>query len=615
MDFISNRMISFVPEIPYTFKVLKRIFYMLYHPRRCLLAKPRYIQLREINTVCGDIISLNLTRGIDHLIDTRINKGVAFTLGERQALGIMGLLPAVVKTQDEQVENCRLSLDNYHHSLNKYIYLVELQDRNEKLYFRLLSENVEKYMPIVYTPTVGLACQRFGLLFRRPRGLFITIHDKGHILEILNNCSSNCNKRYKVEAVDRDFFCAPMIRKFMLHFTPMLNFIQTHKILEDPLYIGLRQKRVRGKEYDDFIDEFMAACVQKYGQSVLLQFEDFAMANATRLLAKYRDQYCTFNDDIQGTASVAVAGLLAAIRVTKKKISENTFMFLGAGSAATGIAGLVILAMSKEGLTAEKAREKIYMIDIDGLLTTRRESGIPEHAKDFGRDLEPEKNFEASVKKYKPTCLIGCSTVGGAFTPAILKQMAQNAEIPIIFALSNPTTSAECTAQQAYDNTNGKCLFVSGSPFPPVDYQGKKYHTGQGNNAYIFPGLALGVIVVRAYKITDEMFLTAAQTLANFVTEEDLSVGRLYPPLQQIQSVSLSIAVEVCKMCYTAKLASLYPRPQDLKCHIKSQLFNFGYECNLPITYTHPPLPEIKTRSIKEVYQTERVSHMPPPEK
>ncbi|XP_045535423.1 NADP-dependent malic enzyme [Papilio machaon] len=555
-----------------------------------------------------------------------LNTGVAFTIGERQALGIMGLLPPVVKTQEEQVEMCRLSLDNYEHSLNKYIYLVELQDRNEKLYYRLLSENIEKYMPIVYTPTVGLACQRFGLLFRRPRGLFITIHDKGHILDILSNWPEKDVRAIVMTDGERILGLGDLgaygmgipVGKLALY--TALAGVKPHqclpitldvgtdnpKILEDPLYIGIRQKRVRGKEYDDFIDEFMAACVKIYGQSTLIQFEDFAMVNATRLLAKYRDHYCTFNDDIQGTASVAVAGLLAAIRVTKKKISESTIMFLGAGSASTGIASLLVLAMSVEGTPVEKARERIYMLDINGLLTTRRESGVPEHAKEFGRDLEPEKNFEACVVKYKPTCLIGCSTVGGAFTPAILKQMAKNAEIPIIFALSNPTSNAECTAQQAYDNTNGKCLFVSGSPFPPVDYQGKKYHTGQGNNAYIFPGLALGVILIKAYKITDDMFLTAAQTVANFVTEEDLSIGRLYPPLQQIQEVSVSIAIEVAKMCYKTKLASLYPMPKDFKSFISSQLFNVNYECNFPKSFDYPPPPSVKVRTIKEAYQAQR---------
>ncbi|XP_068626642.1 NADP-dependent malic enzyme-like [Battus philenor] len=592
--------------------------------KKWFVIRPRLNQCREINTICGDEIAFNMTRGIDHLGDSRINKGSAFSLAERQALGIIGLLPARVKTQQEQIEICRMSLDNYKNSLNKYIYLVELQDRNEKLFFRILSENVEKYMPVVYTPTVGLACQKFGLIFRRPRGLFITIHDKGHIYEILNNWPEKNVRAIVMTDGERILGLGDLgaygmgipVGKLALY--TALAGVKPHqclpitldvgtdseKILEDPLYIGIRQKRVRGKEYDEFIDEFMSACVRKYGQSVLLQFEDFAMTNAPRLLAKYRENYCTFNDDIQGTAAVAVAGLLAAIRVTKKKISENVIMFLGAGSASTGIASLSVLAMLLEGISVEDARSKIYMIDIDGLMTTKRESGVPEHAKDFGRDLEPEKSFEKCVAKYKPTCLIGCSTVGGAFTPAILQQMAKNSEIPIIFALSNPTVRAECTAQQAYDNTNGKCLFVSGSPFPPVNYNGKEYKTGQGNNAYIFPGLALGVIAVRAYKIPETMFLTAAQTLANFVTPEDLAIGRLYPELNQIRDVSTTIAIAVAKMAYEQKLASHYPPPQDFECFIKSQLFDLDYECNLPVAYDHPTPPPVKVKSIQELYKS-----------
>ncbi|CAK1579504.1 unnamed protein product [Parnassius mnemosyne] len=566
-----------------------------------------------------------MTRGIDHLRDPRLNKGLAFTLRERQAFGIQGLLAARVKTQEEQLEICRVSLDRYKEDLNKYVYLVELQERNEKLFFRLLSENVEKCMPIVYTPTVGLACQKFGLIYRRPRGLFITIHDRGHIYEILNNWPETNVRAIVFTDGERILGLGDLgaygmgipVGKLALY--TALAGVKPHQclpitldvgtdsqsLLEDPLYIGLRQKRVRGSEYDEFIDEFMQACVRKYGQSILLQFEDFALTNATRFLNKYRSHYCTFNDDIQGTASVAVAGLLAAIRITKKKISENVIMFLGAGSASTGIASLSVLAMLLDGISEKEALDKIYMFDIDGLLTSRREVGVPEHAKDFERDLEPEKNFQKCVEKYKPTCLIGCSTVGGAFNAAILQQMAKNTDRPIIFALSNPTSKAECTAQEAYDNTNGKCVFVSGSPFPPVNFQGKVFHTGQGNNAYIFPGLALGVIAIRAHKIPDSMFLTAAQTLAHLVSEEDLAIGRVYPPLNQIYDVSIAIAIAIAKMSYESNLASHHPPPTDFNCFIKQHIFNYNYEFNLPITYDYPELPEVKMKTVQEIYRSD----------
>ncbi|KAL4707291.1 hypothetical protein ACJJTC_019829 [Scirpophaga incertulas] len=587
---------------------------------KCPIFEP-FGPCREYHEVTGTIISPNVVRGIDHLRDPRLNKGLAFTLEERQALGIHGLLAAKFKTQEEQLEICRISVDRYTENLNKYLYLVELQDRNEKLFFRLLAENIDKYLPIVYTPTVGLACQRFGLIYRRPRGLFITINDKGHIFNILKNWPEPDVRAIVFTDGERILGLGDLgaygmgipVGKLSLY--TALAGIQPHQclpitldvgtenqdLLEDPLYIGLRQKRVRGKEYDEFIDEFMEACVQRYGQNTLLQFEDFALANAGRLLNKYRDRYCTFNDDIQGTASVAVAGLMAAVRVTKRKLSENIYLFLGAGSASNGIANLTVAAMVSEGLSERQARERVYMFDVDGLLSTRREGGVPEHAKSFGKDIEPEKDFEACVAKIKPSCLIGCSTVGGAFTPNVLKQMAKNTERPVIFALSNPTSKAECTAQAAYDHTEGRCVFASGSPFPPVQYNGKEFHTGQGNNSYIFPGIALGVIATATHHIPETMFLTAARTLANYVSASDLSIGRIYPSLSEVREVSVAIAIEVAKMAYDEGLASVYPEPKDLAKHVQNQMYNFHYESAMPVVWEWKPEEKFNVRPIQPV--------------
>ncbi|XP_048477503.1 NADP-dependent malic enzyme isoform X6 [Plutella xylostella] len=580
---------------------------------KCPTAEPALAQCREYHEVTGNIICPNIVRGIDHLRDPRLNKGLAFTLEERQALGIHGLLAAKFKTQEEQLEICIISIDRYLDNLNKYLYLVELQDRNEKLYFRLLSENVEKLLPIVYTPTVGLACQKFGLIYRRPRGLFITINDKGHIFNILKNWPEPDVRAIVVTDGERILGLGDLgaygmgipVGKLSLY--TALAGIRPHQclpitldvgtenqsLLEDPLYIGLRQKRVRGKEYDEFMDEFMEACVKRYGQNTLIQFEDFALANAGRLLQKYRNKYCTFNDDIQGTASVAVAGLLAAVRVTKRKMSENIFMFLGAGSAATGIANLAVAAMIEEGLTEQQARSRVFMFDIEGMLSTRRPGGVPAHATAFGKDIEPETDFEKAVARIKPSCLIGCSTVGGAFTKTVLQQMAANTERPIIFALSNPTTKAECTAQDAYDHTEGRCIFASGSPFPPVKYEGKEYHTGQGNNSYIFPGIALGVIATATHHIPEKMFLTAARTLANFVSEDDLAIGRIYPSLSHVKEVSVLIAIEVAKMAYDEGLASFYPQPADLTQHVKDQMYDYNYDCAMPVTWSWKPEQDI----------------------
>lgn len=566
------------------------------------LAVPHCTPCRDFHEVTGNTVCPNMTRGIDHMRDPRLNKGLAFTIEERQFLGLHGLLAPKLKTQEEQLEICNMSIDRYSENLNKYLYLVELQDRNEKLFFRLLSENVEKYLPIVYTPTVGLACQKFGLIYRRPRGLFITIRDKGHIFDILNNWPERDVRAIVVTDGERILGLGDLgaygmgipVGKLSLY--TALAGIKPHQclpivldvgtdnqtLLEDPLYIGIRQKRLRGQEYMDFIDEFMQAVVLRYGQNTLIQFEDFALVNAFPLLQRYRNNYCTFNDDIQGTAGVAVAGVMAGMRISKKKLSENIYMFLGAGSAANGIANLLVSAMVLEGISKEQGEARIFMQDEHGLLTTKREGGVPAHAANFGKNLDPESSFEASVEKLKPTVLIGCSTVGGAFTPNVLKQMAKNAERPLVFALSNPTSKAECTAQDAYDHTGGKVVFASGSPFPPVEYNGKQYITGQGNNSYIFPGVALGVIVTSTHHVPDIMFLRAAQTLADYVSEDDLKLGRIYPSLSELREVSFKIAVDIAKTAYDEGLASLYPMPKDLNKFVESTLYNHNYECALP---------------------------------
>ncbi|XP_049278196.1 NADP-dependent malic enzyme isoform X1 [Anopheles funestus] len=578
------------------------------------------LQAREYHEVTGDIIVPSMVQGIDHLRDPRLNKGLAFTLEERQILGIHGLQPARFKSQEEQLELCRISISRYQEDLNRYLYLVDLQDRNERLFFRLISEDVEKMMPIVYTPTVGLACQKFGLIYRRPRGLFVTINDRGHVYDVLRNWPEPDVRAIVVTDGERilglgDLGACGMgipVGKLALYTAlagipphqclPIVIDVGTNNkdLLEDPLYIGLRHKRVQGKEYDDFIDEFMQAVVKRYGQNTLIQFEDFGNHNAFRFLDKYRNTYCTFNDDIQGTASVAVAGLLASKRITGKRISENTFLFLGAGEAAVGIADLVVKAMQAEGVGLQEARDKIWMFDIDGLLAKGRPEGrLGGHKAYYAKDHSVMKNFADVVKEVKPSVLIGASAAGGAFTPEILQAMGEFNERPIIFALSNPTSKAECTAQAAYDNTEGRCIFASGSPFPPVKYGGKTYITGQGNNAYIFPGVALGVIVTGTHHIPEDMFLIAAQVVADHVAEADLEKGSLYPPLSAIKDCSMDIAVGVTNYAYQKGLASTYPEPEDKKSYIESHLYNYNYESAMPVTWPWPKQQEAaKTREI-----------------
>ncbi len=535
----------------------------------------------------------DLPRGVALLRDPLLNKGTAFSEQERAALGLRGLLPAHILSQEEQAARVLARLRHLPDDLEKYIALNALHDRNEVLFLRLVCDNIDEIQPLIYTPTVGLACQKFGHIFQRPRGLFIGANDRGRVVELLRNWPHRA-KLIVVSDGERILglgdlgangmgipvgklslysACAGVHPKLCL---PVILDVGTNntELLNDPYYIGLRQRRVRGAEYDELLDEFISAAREVF-PGVLIQFEDFANRNAFRLLHKYRDKVCVFNDDIQGTAAVALAGILTALRVTGGKLADQKLLFLGAGEAATGIAELVVSAMIAEGCSEAEARRRNWLVDSQGLVVKSRHE-LAEHKVHYAHEHAPVGDFLTAIRTLKPTAIIGVAAVGGTFTPEVLRAMAEINARPIVFALSNPTSKAECSAEEAYLYTGGKALFACGSPYDPVKIDGQTFVPRQGNNSYIFPGVGLGAIASGTRLVTDEMFMGAARTLADLVTKADLDQGSLYPALRRIREVSAHIAAEVARVAYQRGLA-VGAAPNDVLGYVTSQMYEPRY--------------------------------------
>jgi malate dehydrogenase (oxaloacetate-decarboxylating)(NADP+) len=532
-------------------------------------------------------------RGLQILRDPLLNKGTAFTERERDALGLRGLLPPHVLTQDEQAERALEHIRRQPTDLEKYVELSALHDRNESLFFRVVCDHVDEMQPLIYTPTVGLACQQYGHIFQRPRGMFVGANDRGRVEQVLRNWPyqpaiivvSDGERILGLGDLGANGMGIPVGKLSLytacagIHPRSCLPVIldagtNNKELLADPYYIGLRQPRVRGAAYDELVEEFIAG-TQKVFPGVLVQFEDFANQNAFRLLKKYRERIPTFNDDIQGTAAVTLAGVLSALRVTGGKLGAQKLLFMGAGEAATGIADLTVSAMIAEGVPEREARGRCWLFDSQGLVTAGRME-LAEHKRHYAHEHAPASDFLAAVNALRPTAIIGVAAVGGTFTREVVEAMAKINERPIVFALSNPTSKSECTAEQAYGWSGGRALFASGSPFDPVSVGGKTFVSRQGNNSYIFPGVGLGAVASRASRVTDGMFMAAARTLAADVTEADLAQGSLYPPLASIREVSAHIGAAVARVAYEQKLAR-EPQPADLLAHVKSRMYEPRY--------------------------------------
>ena len=538
------------------------------------------------------------------MLNPLLNKGMAFTSQEREEFNLWGLLPPRQVDLTVQRKRSYEAFKSKPSDLEKYIYLRDLQDSNETLFYSLVCEHIEEFMPIVYTPVVGLGCQRFSHIYRRPRGIFISYPNKDHIDEILANPRFNHTRAIVVSDGERILglgdqgaggmgipigklalytACAGIHPGFTL---PILLDTGTNNpdLQKDPLYIGWQNERIRGKEYEDFIDCFVTA-IKKRFPHVLLQWEDFAQQNANPILARYRDQLCTFNDDIQGTAAVAAGTLFAAIQVTKAKLSDQRIVVVGAGSAGCGISSLIKQAMVNEGLSEADARKRFFLIDRPGLLIDGM-GVLQSFQEPFAKKKEDiahwqlananQVSFEDVVKNVHPTVLIGVSGVGGIFAENIVREMAAHVERPVIFPLSNPTSRSEAVPSDLMKWTNGKAIIGTGSPFGDIQRNGKPFRVDQTNNSYIFPGVGLGLIAMQAQRVTDIMLMKAAHALAECSPALSNPDANLLPPLSEIRQVSLKVAVAVAKEVIASGLAGISP-PADLEKYIQDFMWTPEY--------------------------------------
>ena len=533
-------------------------------------------------------------RGVELLRDPRSNKGTAFSEDEREREKLVGLLPEAVEDLGGQERRVLQQLGHKSTDIERYLYLVGLLDRNETLFYRVLMSDPARFLPIVYDPTVGEACLKFGHIYRRPRGLYLSMKRKGHVRDVLRNwperdvrfiCVSTGERILGLGDLGANGMGIP-IGKLQLYtacaavppdgLLPMILDCGTnnHELLDDPLYLGLRQPRPSTEDLDAFVDEFVQA-VQEVFPGCCIHFEDWKGTDALRLLARYKDKILCFNDDIQGTGSVAVAGLVNAVRIAGSKLADQRVLFLGGGSAAIGIGDMIASAMQLEGRSEREARERIWLFDVHGLIEPSRKDLTPDQQR-YAHRLPPSRDFVATIRAVKPTAIVGVSTKGGAFTRDVIEAMTRVNERPIIFALSNPTDHAECTAEQAYAGSHGKAIYAAGVQFAPVVLQGKTFLPSQANNFLVFPAVALAVYATRTKRVTNEMFIEAARATAEQVTDEQRATGMLYPPQSNVLETEVRTASRVAKLAFDRNLAQV-DRPGDIEAWVRGLLYKPDY--------------------------------------
>jgi malate dehydrogenase (oxaloacetate-decarboxylating)(NADP+) len=533
-------------------------------------------------------------RGMDLLLDPTLNKSTAFTEAEKQALGIVGLVPDATESADVQLSRVMMQLGHKSTDLDRYIYLVNLLDHDETLFYRTIMSDPARFLPIVYDPTIGEACLKFGHIYRQTRGMYLSITRRGKVKEVLRNwpqkdvrfiCVTDGGRilglgdlgangaGIPIGKLQLYTACAGVPPQYLL---PMYLDAGTNneQYLHDHLYLGMRKTRPPTAELFSFVDEFVEA-VQEVFPKCCIHFEDWTGVDAVHLLQRYRDKYCVYNDDVQGTAGITLAGMINAVKLKGTKLKDEKYLFLGAGSAGIGLADLLCSALVAQGISRKDAQSRVYMFDVNGLLESSR-TDLGDFQRPYAHKHAPTRDFVAAIESIKPTTIIGVSTIGGAFTQKVVESMSRINDRPVILALSNPTEHAECTAEQAYSWSKGKAIYAAGVQFAPVHYQGQTFLPGQANNFYIFPAVGMAIFATQAKRVTDEMFIEAGQAVADQVAPELLKQGLLYPLQSNILETEIQTAARVAKLVFDSGLARV-DRPADMVSFIRRHVYKPEY--------------------------------------